>query len=175
MDNPVIDVIIPVCKPDEKYAGLLHMLEIQTVRIRQICVINTGRQYYDESRFEYDGVIKIRHIEPDEFDHGRTRHEGIIGSDADYCLLMTQDAVPADDRLVENLLECFKTPEIAVAYARQLPDDKCRIIERLARQFNYPEKSSIKRKEDIDRLGIKAFFCSDVCAAYNRYMFLKNG
>ena len=175
MDNPVIDVIIPVCKPDEKYAGLLHMLEIQTVRIRQICVINTGRQYYDESRFEYDGVIKIRHIEPDEFDHGRTRHEGVIGSDADYCLLMTQDAVPADDRLVENLLECFKTPEIAVAYARQLPDDKCRIIERLARQFNYPEKSSIKRKEDIDRLGIKAFFCSDVCAMYDRTKYIEQG
>ncbi len=175
MDNPVVDVIIPVCRPDEKYSRLLHKLEIQTVTVRQIIVINTGRQFYDESRFSYNGTIKVRHIEFNEFDHGRTRHEGIMSSDADYCLLMTQDAVPADDRLVESLLECFQNPEIAVAYARQLPEDNCRIIERLARQFNYPEKSSIKRKEDIEKLGIKAFFCSDVCAMYDRTKYVEQG
>lgn len=175
MDNPVVDVIIPVCRPDEKYSRLLHKLEIQTVTVRQIIVINTGRQFYDESRFSYNGTIKVRHIEFNEFDHGRTRHEGIMSSDADYCLLMTQDAVPADDRLVESLLECFQNPEIAVAYARQLPEDNCRITERLARQFNYPEKSSIKRKEDIEKLGIKAFFCSDVCAMYDRTKYVEQG
>lgn len=175
MDNPVVDVIIPVCRPDEKYERLLKKLEVQTVPVRQIIVINTGRKFYDESRFSYNGNISVRHIEFDEFDHGRTRHEGIMCSDADYCLLMTQDAVPADDRLVESLLECFKTPGIAVAYARQLPDDKCRVIERLARQFNYPAKSGIKRREDIERLGIKAFFCSDVCAMYDRAKYIEQG
>ena len=88
---------------------------------------------------------------------------------------MTQDAVPADVYLVEKLVSAFEKEKVAAAYARQLPDDKCRIIERLARQFNYPEKSSIKRKEDIDRLGIKAFFCSDVCAMYDRTKYIEQG
>ncbi len=175
MSNPVVDVIIPVCNPDRKYERLLHMLEAQSVPVRHVYVINTGTHNYDENRFKYNGDISVRYIEPDEFDHGRTRHEGIMSSDADYCLLMTQDAVPKNDRLVAELLECFKADGIAVAYARQLPNENCRIIERLARQFNYPDKSSIKYRADIERLGIKAFFCSDVCAMYDRKKYIEQG
>lgn len=175
MRKPIIDVIIPVCRPDEKYARLLGMLEKQSVGVRRVYVINTGERFYDKEKYHYNGDIDIRHISEDEFDHGRTRHEGIMSSDADYCLLMTQDAVPADEYLVEHLLACFDTPDVAVAYARQLPADDCRIIERLARAFNYPDTSCIKYKKDIERLGIKAFFCSDVCAMYDRKRYLEQG
>ena len=39
------------------------------------------------------------------------------------------------------------------------------------RNFNYPEQSKIKTKADLETLGIKTFFCSNVCAAYNRKIF----
>lgn len=175
MKNPVIDVIIPTCRPGKKYAALLKMLERQSVKVRCVYVINTQRQYYNSSSYPYNGEIRVKHIEADEFDHGRTRNEGIMSSDADYCLLMTQDAVPADEKLVERLVECFDDNDIAVAYARQLPDDNCRIIEKLARGFNYPEHSRIKYKKDIDSMGIKAFFCSDVCAMYDRKKYIEQG
>ena len=175
MENPIIDVIIPVCRPGEKYARLLKMLEKQSVRVRRVYIINTEERFYDKQSYSYKGDINIRHISADEFDHGRTRHEGIMASDADYCLLMTQDAVPADEYLVERLLECFRVSDVAVAYARQLPDEKCRVIERLSRDFNYPAESSIKRKMDIEKLGIKAFFCSDVCAMYDRKKYIEQG
>ena len=175
METPVIDVIIPVHKPDKKYAALLKMLEKQSVKVRCVYVINTRKQYYNSGSYPYNGEIKVKHIEPDEFDHGRTRNDGIMASDADYCLLMTQDAVPADELLVEKLLECFNVNDVAVAYARQLPDEDCRIIERLARNFNYPEESCIKYKKDIDSMGIKAFFCSDVCAMYDRKKYIEQG
>lgn len=175
MKDPIIDVIIPVCRPDRKYARLLGMLEKQSVGVRRVYVINTGERFYDKEKYPYKGDIDIRHISEDEFDHGCTRHEGIMASDADYCLLMTQDAVPADEYLVERLLACFDTPDVAVAYARQLPADDCRIIERLARAFNYPDTSCIKYKKDIEKLGIKAFFCSDVCAMYDRKRYIEQG
>jgi rhamnosyltransferase len=60
---------------------------------------------------------------------------------------------------------------VAVAYARQLPREDCSVIERYTRQFNYPDSSRVKGKEDIPELGIKTFFCSDVCAAYRRDVF----
>ena len=175
METPVIDVIIPVYKPEKKYAALLKMLEKQSVKVRRVYVINTQKRYYNSGSYPYNGEIKVKHIEPDEFDHGRTRNDGIMASDADYCLLMTQDAVPADELLVEKLLECFNVNDVAVAYARQLPDEDCRIIERLARNFNYPEESCIKYKKDIDSMGIKAFFCSDVCAMYDRKKYIEQG
>ena len=64
---------------------------------------------------------------------------------------------------------------VAVAYARQLPREDCGIIERYTRQFNYPKEGCVKSSEDIPRLGIKTFFCSDVCAAYRRDLFEQLG
>lgn len=173
--KPIVDIIIPVCKPGDSFAELIKMLEIQTYKARRVIIIITGREYYDESRYEYSGGLLLSYIDFKEFDHGKTRHEGILKSDADYCLLMTQDAVPYDEFLIEKLVLALNKDKVAVAYARQLPDDKCRIIERLTRQFNYPDESAIRTKEDIDKIGIKAFFCSDVCAMYNRKIYLESG
>ena len=48
-------------------------------------------------------------------------------------------------------------------------------IEKYTRKFNYPENSRIKSKEDLQEMGIKTFFCSNVCAAYKRNIYEKAG
>ena len=48
-------------------------------------------------------------------------------------------------------------------------------MEKYTRSFNYPEESRIKGKEDLPILGIKTFFCSNVCAAYKKEIFEKLG
>ena len=83
--------------------------------------------------------------------------------------------VPADVYLVEKLVSAFEKEKVAAAYARQLPDKDCDIIERYTRSFNYPKESSVKTKADLDRLGIKTFFCSNVCAMYRRSIYEKLG
>ena len=64
---------------------------------------------------------------------------------------------------------------IKAAYARQLPKKGCRVIERYQRSFNYPSESRVKRIGDLDELGIKTFFCSNVCACYDRKYHLESG
>ena len=49
------------------------------------------------------------------------------------------------------------------------------LAEQYTRSFNYPDKSRIKTKEDIPVLGIKAYFCSNVCAAYRRSIYEEMG
>lgn len=49
------------------------------------------------------------------------------------------------------------------------------MIERYTRGFNYPEQSQVKTKEDLPRLGIKTYFCSNVCAVYRRGRYLELG
>ena len=41
--------------------------------------------------------------------------------------------------------------------------------------FNYPSVSCIKGQEDVKKLGIKAYFCSNVCAAYRRDLYEEVG
>ena len=89
---------------------------------------------------------------------------------------MTQDAVPADEYVIGNLVKVLEEDEMTgAAYARQLAASDCNYIEKYTRKFNYPENSRIKSKEDLQEMGIKTFFCSNVCAAYKRNIYEKAG
>ncbi len=174
------DIIIPTYKPGEKFRRLLAMLKIQKYKINKLIVINTVpddkvnvsfaesviREYFTQDSYIFKNITQ------DEFDHGGTRKYAVSLSDADIFICMTDDAVPEDDRLTEKLLEALMRDErIATAYARQLPDESVEEAERYVRSFNYPDKSMIKGMGDIDRLGIKTFFASNVCCAYKRKIY----
>lgn len=165
---PQIDVIITVYKPDEKFRLLLLGLQNQTLPPARILLINTGRQYWREEWIEGIAKAEVHHIRAAEYDHGGTRRMGAELSSAEYMVFMTQDAVPADERLLENLLQVMQDTQVAVAYARQLAYPDCNPIDAYTRSFNYPARSCKKTKADMESMGIKAFFCSDVCAIYRK-------
>ena len=175
-----VDVIVPVYKPDEKLQKLIARLHRQSYPVQRIILINTEQSYFDsffaDTHFleQYDDLL-IRHITAEEFDHGGTRRLGVSLSDADYFICMTDDAVPVDDKLVEELLKPLLEGKAAAAYARQLPGKEATLTERYSRYFNYPPKPVIKSAEDIPVMGIKTFFCSNVCAAYDRGVYDRTG
>lgn len=170
-----VDVVIPTYKPDSKFDKLLFMLQRQQYPIENIWIINTKAGKFPKQIKETD-QIHIHHIEPKDFDHGATRDKGMQMSNAEIVVFMTQDAVPEDEFVIGKLVEALDQDEkIGAAYAKQLAENGCNIIETYTRTFNYPEKSMIKTAEDIPRLGIKTFFCSNVCAAYRRSVYEKMG
>ncbi len=171
-----IDIIIPTYKPDQRFFKLIEKLTHQSVPVNRIIVMNTEQKYFDRLVYgtsfakDYHNIV-VRHLSKREYDHGRTRNQGVRHSDADYFVMITQDAVPADEYVVERLLENLQKENVAVAYARQLADEKSSEEERYIRNFNYPPQSRIKDREDLAKQGIKTFFCSNVCAAYDRKIF----
>ena len=176
----MIDLVIPAYKPDGDLARLLEKMQSQTKPVRKIIIMNTEKKYWEEFTQRYSKItsydnIEVHHILKKEFDHGNTRNQGISFSDAEYILLMTQDAIPADNYLVERLVAGFENDKVAVAYGRQLPKEDCREAEKFTRSFNYPDKSYLKSKKDTEKLGIKTYFCSNVCAMYKRDIFDKLG
>ena len=170
-----VDVVIPVYQPDEKYARLLKGLAGQTYPVEHIYVMNTGEAYYRASEYPAPENITVKHLTSAEFDHGGTRDRAARMGSSDLVLFLTQDAVPADRNLVENLVRCFADPQVGAAYARQLPAPDCGAIERYTRQFNYPPESRKKTKADLEELGIKTYFCSNVCAMYRRDVYQELG
>ena len=90
-------------------------------------------------------------------------------------LFMTQDAVPTGMHLIENLLVPFAEPNVAISYARQIADKGAGVLEELTRTFNYPPGDRIKSVMDLDHLGIKTYFSSNVCALYKKEYFDKMG
>lgn len=184
-----VDMVIPTFRPDDTFCLLLQKLQEQTFLIHKLFLVNTDEALWEESKKKYPIAeaigalpfpVQILQIRKEEFDHGGTRNFGANLSKADIVIFMTQDAVAADRYLIErltNALHYEKKSEktVAVAYARQLPRENCRIVERYTRKFNYPDKNQIKGKEDLAKLGIKTYFCSDVCAAYRKDIFAKLG
>ncbi len=170
-----IDAVILTYRPGKELGELLKRLASQSLSIHKIRIMNTRYGVFPEEIIAGYSNAEVVHLEKAEFDHGGTRHEAAKMSDADYVLFLTQDALPADRYLVEKLAEAFSDPRVKAAYARQLPREDCRELERYTRSFNYPEESRVKTKADLETLGIKTFFCSDVCAMYEMETYRREG
>lgn len=175
--NYSVDVLIPTYRSDEKLDKLLSMLYKQTIKPNRIIILHTEEFKGQEQPLpEICGSnITVIPIDKKDFDHGGTRRYGAALSEADILLFMTQDAVPVDEYLIEKLLEPYKDSQITATYARQLPDEKADLLERYTRIFNYPKHSKVKTYEDIEAMGIKTFFCSDVCATYRNNIYKELG
>lgn len=175
MKEPSVDILIPTYRPGQEFEELLLGLLKQTYPVRNILIVNTDASLWD-SRFEQIVPnLYVDHVEQKQFDHGGTRGAMADASDADLLLFMTQDAVPADENLVEHLVMQFSLPQVKAAYARQLPKAGCSILEAYTRGFNYPPESDIKDYGDLPKLGLKTFFCSNVCAMYDRKVYEELG
>lgn len=171
-----VDAVIPAYKPGHDLRELVEKLLDQTVRLGRIIIINTDREFFDEKEYLIAPAVEVVHITRHEFDHAGTRDMGLRMSDADYVLFMTMDAIPKDNYLVEKLLSGFRRADnIAVSYARQLPKKDCNRIEQITREFNYPAQSRVQTSDDIKEHGIKAYFCSDVCAMYDTSIYRSLG
>ncbi len=175
-----IDIIIPVYKPDQKFLALVDKLEHQTVAVNKIIIMNTERQYFDRlvkgtSFFEKYRNVCVINLKKEDFDHGLTRRQGVEQSDAQVFVMMTMDAMPVEEDLVEKLTAPLEREDVAVSYGRQMAGKNSGEIERYTRKFNYPGKGCEKSAKDVEKLGIKAFFCSNVCAAYRRDIYDRLG
>ncbi len=172
-----VDIILPTYKPSKEFFDLIRLLESQTYPVHKIIIMNTEEKYF-ERLFHGTKILKVyhnievHHLSAREFDHAGTRRKALKYSNADIFVCMTHDAMPADTDLIQALVDALMCGEdVAAAYAKQLARPDCREIERFTRKFNYPDESGVKSAQDIERLGIKTFFCSNVCAAYNRAIY----
>lgn len=166
-----VDVIIPVYKPGREFKNILERLLRQTVPVHHIFLLQTVEKEEELLSGLENNTISVHPVKKSEFDHGATRHYGAGLSSADFILFMTHDAVPIDKRLVEKLLVPMADKNIAVSYGRQVAGKDADILEKMTRVYNYPKRSSIKSRNDLDRLGIKTYFCSDVCAMYRKSVY----
>lgn len=185
MGNKRFDIAIPVYRPDEKFDCLMKRILKQDVLPKKLILMNIECEECTTTALkerverivdavgEYSVDVEVFSVKREEFDHGGTRHLVTCHSESDYLLFMTQDAVPCNRELTGELLDVFveNDGKVAVTYGRQLASKQAGATERITREFNYPKKSRMKTAEDIEELGIKTFFCSDVCAMYDLQIY----
>ena len=177
------EVVLPVCNPDKRVYLVIDRLLRQNEKPQKINIFLTVTDEYGEydllnglkENSLSDTRLTVTAIDKKDFNHGGTRQMAAEACEAQYCLFMTQDAIPVDTHLTERMLAEFDKDRIAVCYARQLPYKNASLKERYARNYNYPDMSEIKDKSLIEQGKIKAIFCSDVCAMYDMKVFEELG
>ncbi|NBL00172.1 MAG: hypothetical protein EOM50_19605, partial [Erysipelotrichia bacterium] len=128
-----IQTIIPILDPQSSFFNkTITALHVQTVKSSML-LINSGNPISP-------GNFEVAKIDKTTFNHANTRNFA-LKYEADFYLFMTQDALPYDEHLIEELLKVFEDEEIVVSYARQIPYEDADAIEVFARTTNYPARS----------------------------------
>lgn len=174
-DHKTITVIIPTLNAEGQLPALLSRIHSQSLRPEEIIVVDSASGDRTEQICRDDESVTYIRIKRSEYDHGGTRDMAARKASGDIVVFLTQDALPADDEFLRNLTAPVARGEAAICTGRQLPRRGATHMEALVREFNYPAVSFIRSKDDIPRLGIKTFFCSDVCCAYDREIYLRLG
>ena len=163
-----VGLVVPTLNAERELGSLLDAVMGQTRVPDDVLIVDSSS---DDNTLRiaasYPGV-RVMVIRREDFDHGGTRQLALEEVTGDFVLFLTQDAVPADECYVENLLAPFDDPGVGMVSGRQVAKSGARRYVQLVQEFNYPLTSNIRTKEDIERLGIKAFFASDACSAYRR-------
>lgn len=171
----MISIIVPTYNAAETLDKLLFKLRSQTKKDFETFIIDSSSDdnTQDIAR-SYN--CKIISINKSDFNHGSARNLAVANTNTAFVVFLTQDAISADEYMVEELIKPMQADQnIAICYGRQLPRPNAGLLERFAREFNYPAESILKTKNDVEALGLKTFFCSNSCSAIRRSIFNKLG
>ena len=171
-----ISLIVPTLNAQGEIGPLLDNLLSQTRVPDQIIVVDSASDDGTVEEVVARSGVELIKIKRSDFNHGATRDMALKRTTGDIICFMTQDAVPVNERYIENLIAPLLADEqVAASSGRQLPKADARRYEQLVRGFNYTDESNVRTFDDVKRIGIKAYFATDVCSAYNRNLYLKLG
>ena len=169
-----VAVIIPTLNPGSSAERLAQGLVRQSKQPTKVVIIDSASEDRSLRVWEAYGFETIS-VRRSEFDHGGTRNRAAKHADTDIFVFLTQDAVPADERWLEALTAPIGKEGVVATFGRQVPKEDAGPLETFTRNFNYPAQSHTKSALDIEKLGIRAFFFSNVCSAIGAEAFWSVG
>jgi GT2 family glycosyltransferase len=117
---PEVSVAIPVLDGGELFAEVLRALSSQTVA-HELVICDSGSTDGSPELARSHGASVLQ-IAPGQFSHGGTRNLLMRTAAGAHVALLTQDAVPADERWLERLLRGFAlAPDVAIVYGPYRP------------------------------------------------------
>ncbi|MEE1296282.1 MAG: glycosyltransferase [Bifidobacterium sp.] len=176
MTQENVSVIIPTLNAGSMIDDQLTALEHQHRKPDEIIVVDSSSDDNTREIVKRHPEVRLIVIDRKDFNHGGTRDMALRESKGDFVLFLTQDAMPADDDYISKIIApLLQNERVGLVYGRQLPRPDAKPAERIVREYSYTSKSFAVTSDDIQRMGIKAFNATDVCAAYRRKAYMEVG
>lgn len=167
-------MIIPTYNAENYLVKLLDSNKNQSVQEFELIIIDSSSKdkTVDIAKQYTDNVIVIAQS---EFDHGGTRAKAAQIAKGEILVFLTQDALPYDENTIENIINVFKDEKVGASYGRQLSYEDTNLFGKHLREFNYPDNTIVRTKDDIKKYGIKTAQLSNSFAAYRKSVLMETG
>lgn len=159
-----VSIICPLYKAkkyiDSLHKSLLMQEDVDVVEVKYL-LTDTGDEL--EKKLEELELAKYEIINEYDFSHSLSREKAGMNAIGDIIVFISQDIIIKDKQWLYKLIEPIKEYRCEATYSRQICDNNS--IEKYTRINNYGKESIIVSKDDINSLGIMAFFFSDAASA----------
>lgn len=137
---PTTSVIIRALNEERHIARLLVGLQRQTTTADEIILVDSGSSDATVQIAERFGA-RVVHIPKEQFTFGRSLNWGCAAATGDVLIMLSAHVYPVYDTYVEHMLRPFEVPETAVAYGRQVGDERTKYSESRVLLKWFPEES----------------------------------
>lgn len=149
-------IVIPVKNGGNVLKILLNKIFSQKTTLEyEIIVVDSGSKDNSLEIIKKYPKIKLYEIKPEEFNHGLTRNFGASKGTGEFIVFLTQDAIPASDFWLDNLVSSCKLKEnIAGAFGKHLPYPDCNILDKRDLFFhfeNFGKCTTFQKMEDKEK------------------------
>ncbi len=166
ISRPDVAVIVLTRNAGELWEQWIEGVQRQTIQAGRYLVVDSSSSDQTVQQALAAG-LEVYSIAAATFNHGGTRQLAAeLCHGAEYLVFLTQDAVLDEPDSLELLLAQLTDAKVGMAYGRHIPHSQASLIEKHARSYTYPETSAVRSKADLEQLGFRAAFSSDVYAAY---------
>lgn len=168
-----ISIVIPVLNAGEFLPGLLKSIASQKPAAPSEIILVDSHSA-DDTLEKARSYPEVKIIPIDLFSHGRARNLGAREAKGDIVVLLTQDALPRDERWLYYLLAPFADERVGAVYSRHIPGKDAPPTEKFFLNYHFPPGSQVCReKKNSAPLTFKDVFFSNVSAAIRKNLLLK--
>ena len=128
-----VSVVIPTYNGAATLTDALRAVLRQSHPVEQVIVVDSSSTDGTADIVRQAGRIAGREIElvsipKSAFHHARTRDLALSRCGAELAVLLVQDAVPADERWLSELVRPLEDDSVAASYSRILPTDSAHLL-----------------------------------------------
>ena len=154
-----VTIVIPTKNAGVLFEKVLKKVFTQetTYEYEVICVDSGSSDNTVETIKKFP--CKLYEIPASEFGHGKTRNYGASKGTGDYIVFITQDAMPASPKWLQNFIDAMKSdPEIVGGFGIHYPYPDCNVIDKRDLYYhfkNFGDDNTIFQITDENRKRYK--------------------
>lgn len=127
-----VTIVIPTKNAGQQFKDVLKAIDGQiTEKTFEIICVDSGSKDGTLEIIKSFPNVRLAEIPPEEFGHGKTRNYGASLGTGEYIVFITQDALPASDSWLDNLVNAVADdPLCAGGFGIHYPYDNCNLFDK---------------------------------------------